>query len=108
MKINRIVILSLAASFAFPQFAGAKDSITPKMLGFVEATLTFCGKADPGSAEKYKAREKAFVGDATDEELAKARSSSEYKDSYDSTASDLEKAPKEQTVKACTAFLDGK
>jgi hypothetical protein len=108
MKINHIVILSLAVGFGFPQSAGAKLSMTPQALGFVEATLTYCGKVDPASAEKYKAREQAFIGDATPEELEKARSTGEYKDSYDSRTSDLEKAPKEQTVKACTAFLDGK
>jgi hypothetical protein len=108
MKINHIVILSLAVGFGFPQLAGAKLSMTPQALGFVEATLNYCGKVDPASAEKYKAREKAFVGDATEDELDKARTTGEYKDSYGSRTSDLEKVPKEQTVKTCTAFLDGK
>jgi hypothetical protein len=63
---------------------------------------------DPDSATKYKERVKAFVGDATNEELEKARSASEYKDSYDSTTSELEKGPKDQTVKVCKAFLEGK
>ena len=108
MKTSRIVILSLAASFAFPQLAGAKLSMTPQGLGFLEGTLDYCSKVDPNSAADYKARAKAFVGDATQEELDKARSSSEYKDSYDSRTSELDKAPKNDTVKACKAFLEGK
>jgi hypothetical protein len=108
MKIYRIVILSLAVGFVFPQFAGAKISITPQTLGFVEATLNFCGKVDPDSTAKYKEREKSFVGDATQAELVKARGTSEYTESYDSTSSNLEKTKKDEAVKACKAFLDGK
>jgi hypothetical protein len=108
MKISRIMIFCLVVSVAYPQMAGAKLSITPEGLGFVEGTLDFCAKADPDSAAKYKERGKAFVGDATKEELEKARSSSEYKDSYDSTTGKFEKVPKEDAVKACKAFLEGK
>ncbi len=108
MNIYRILILSLAAAVAFPQMAGAKLSMTPQALGFVESTLDSCAKVDPDSAAKYKERGKAFVVDATKEELEKARSTSEYKDSYDSTTSEIEKAPKDETVKACKAFLEGK
>jgi hypothetical protein len=108
MKNFRILILSLIAIVTFSQRAGAKLSMSPQALGFVEGTLDFCAKADPNSADKYKAAGKAFVADATQEELDKARNSGEYKDSYDSTTSDLEKTPKEKAVKACTDFLAGK
>jgi hypothetical protein len=108
MKIYRIMILSLVAAVAFPQMAGAKLSMPPEALGFVEGTLDFCAKVDPDSAAKYKERGKAFVSEATKEELEKARNMSEYKDSYASTTSELEKTPKDQTVKACKAFLEGK
>ena len=108
MKFYCMLILSLVAAVAFPQVAGAKLSMTPQALGIVEGTLDTCAKVDPDSAAKYKERGKAFVGDATKEELEKARSTSEYKDSYDSTTSEIEKAPKEETIKACKAFLDAK
>ena len=108
MKIFRIVVLSSLATLAFSQSAGAKLTISPQSLGFVEGTLDFCAKVDPGSTDKYKARAKLFVSEATPEELDKARNSSEYKDSYSSITSELEKAPKEQAVKACTSFLEGK
>ena len=108
MKMYSILILSLVVAIAFPQVAGAKLSMTPEALGVVEATLDSCAKVDPDSAAKYKERGEAFVADATKEELEKARSTSEYKDSYDSTTSELEKAPKDQTIKACKAFLEDK
>src|SRR5467141_3719587 len=73
MKIYSILILSLAVAVAFPQVAGAKLSMTPQALGFVEATLDSCVKVDPDSAAKYKEMGKAFVVDATKEELEKAR-----------------------------------
>jgi len=107
MKIYSILILSLVVAIAFPQVAGAKLSMAPQALGFVEATLDSCVKVDPDSAAKYKEMGKAFVVDATKEELEKARSTSEYKDSYESTTSEIEKAPKDETVKACKAFLEG-
>ena len=108
MKIFRTLILSLIATVIFSQRAGAKLSMTPQGLGFIEGTLDYCAKVDPDSADKYKARAKAFAADATKEELDKARSSSEYKDSHDLTTSDLEKIPKEKTIKSCTDFLAGK
>jgi hypothetical protein len=108
MKNFRILILSFVAIVTFSQRAGAKLSMPPQTLGFIEGTLDFCAKVDPNSADKYKAAGKAFVADATQEELDKARSSGEYKDSYDMTTGNLEKAPKEKAVKACTAFLEGK
>ncbi len=108
MKIYRILILSLVAAVAFPQMAGANLTMTPQALGVVEGTLNTCAKVDPESAAKYKQRGEAFVADATKEELEKARSTSEYKDSYDSTTNELEKAPKDQTIKACKAFLEDK
>ena len=108
MKIERIVILGLGVAFAIPQMAQAKLPMTPQALGFVESTLDSCAKADPGSAEKYKERGKALVSSATKEDLEQARSSAEYKKSYDETTSDLSQLPKEKLVKQCTDFLEGK
>jgi hypothetical protein len=108
MKISAVGILCLAASVLFPYVAGAKLSMTPQALGVIESKLDYCAQVDPDSAAKYKEREKAFVGDATKEELEKARDTSEYKQSYDSTTDDLNKTPKKEVVKACNDFLEGK
>jgi hypothetical protein len=108
MKIQPIAILTLAATFALPQIAGANLTITPQALGFVESTLDYCAKVDSESASKYAERKKAFVADATKEELDKARSDSEYLEAYDTNTTNLEKAPKDQAVKSCKDFLEGK
>jgi hypothetical protein len=108
MKMHRSAILSFAVALAVPQLAGAKLTMTPEALGRIEGTLDFCAKADADNAAKYKEREKGLVADATKEELDKARSSGDYKESYDSISSKLEKVAKEQAVKACTDFLAGK
>ena len=108
MKIQSIVIVSLAAALALPQIAGAKLTITPQALGFVESTLDYCAKVDSESASKYEESKKAFVADATKEELDKARSASEYLEAYDTNTTNLEKTPKDQTVKSCKDFLEGK
>ena len=108
MKIERIVVLGLAVAFAVPQMAQAKLPMTPQALGFLESTVDSCAKADPDSAEKYKERGKAFVSSATKEELEQARSSSDYKKSYDETTSDLSQLPKEKLAKQCADFLEGK
>jgi hypothetical protein len=108
MKIQSIVIVSLAAALALPQIAGAKLTITPQALGFVESTLDYCAKVDSESASKYEENKKAFVADATEEEVDKARSSSEYLEAYDTNTTNLEKASKDDAVKACRPFLEGK
>jgi len=108
MKTFRNLILGLVAAMILPQIAGAKLSITPQSLGFIESTLDYCAKVDSESAAQYKERGKAFIGDATQEELDKARSTAEYKDSYSTTSSNLEKTKKSDAVKACKAFLEGK
>jgi hypothetical protein len=108
MRIHRIVILSFVAAVALPQMAGAKLSMTPQALGFIEGRLDYCAKVDPKSADKYKQAEKAFAGDATKEELDKARSASEYKDAYDSSTKEFDDTPKDKVIKACTDFLAGK
>jgi hypothetical protein len=108
MRVLGAMILCLVASVVFPHVAGAKLSMTPQALGVIESKLDYCAQVDPDSAAKYKERGKAFVADATKEELEKARSTSEYKQSYEETTDDLNKAPKKDTVKACTDFLQGK
>lgn len=108
MKTSRILLLCLVAGIVFPQIASGKLSQSPQALGMIESTLDYCAKVDPDSAPKYKEREKSFVGDATKEELEKARSTNEYKDIYQSRTDELSKTPKDEVVKACTDFLKGK
>jgi hypothetical protein len=108
MKVNRILTLGLLVAFAHPQKAGANLSMTPEVLGSFESAIDYCAKLDPKSAAKYKEWGTAYVGDATKEELQKARTSSEYKKAYDATTHDAEKTPKAKVLKACTDLLGKK
>ena len=54
--------------------------------------------------EEYK---KILVQGVPEKEVAEARKSTEYKEAYDAIGEALGKAPKDQAVKACTAFLKG-
>jgi chromosome condensin MukBEF ATPase and DNA-binding subunit MukB len=106
MKIYRI--LCLGAAIGLAQVALAELTISNEALGQAESTLDFCSKAKPKSAAKYKERKKALVGDASEEDLAKARSSQEYKDSYSLVKTTLGKLPKDEAAKVCTNLLESK
>jgi hypothetical protein len=108
MRFQPIIIIGMAATFVFPQVAGAELTMTPQALGFVESTMDFCAKVDPDSAVKYTEAKKRFFSGATKGELEKTRSASEYLETYDSNTNELDKTPKDQAVKSCRAFLDGK
>jgi ABC-type taurine transport system substrate-binding protein len=105
MKIHRLFCLS--ALLVLPNLALAK--LPPNSsLGQVEGTLDFCAQADPQSASKYQEFKKAMVEGEPEKDVAEARKSSEYKNSYDAISEALGKVPKDKAVKACTSFLEGK
>lgn len=103
MKIYRTVCLT--AALAISSLALAKMPYNNDAFGKLEGTLDFCAQTDAQSAPKYQKRKKALVRDASEQELAEARASREYRDAYDSTSSVLAKAPKENVVEVCTALL---
>ena len=106
MKVYRI--LGLSAVLALAPLAVAKLALPNDAFGRIEGALDFCAQADPQSASKYREKKKVLVRGASDQEVAEARASQEYKDGYDATADELGQQPKEQVVKACTAALESK
>src|SRR5262245_21855467 len=106
MKIHRV--LCLGAALMVATLALAKMPYTNDAFGKVEGTLDFCAQVDPHSASKYQERKKALVKDVPQKEVDEARESKEYKDAYDWVTDELGKAPKDQAVQACSAYLDGK
>jgi len=106
MRIFRVVFM--AAILALASLAVAKLSIPYAALGRVEGGLDFCAQADPQSADKYQTKKKEFTQGATPEELAEARESQDYKDSYQSANDELSKQPKDEARKSCAAALAGK
>ena len=106
MKIHRI--LFVCAAVILPQLVSAKLPFSNGAFGKVEGILNYCGKVDSDSAAKYQERAKLLVKDVPEKEVTEARQSAEYKDSYDSISAQLEKTPKDSSVQACHAYLDGK
>jgi hypothetical protein len=106
MKTHRILCLS--AALLVPQIAGAKLPFPNNSFGTVEGILEFCAKADSQSASEYQDRKKLIVDDATEKEVAEARLTQEYKDSYKVISDELAKVPEDQAAKACSAYLEGK
>jgi hypothetical protein len=89
-----------------PQLATAKVPMPEKSLGQIESILDFCAKTDAPSAAKFKDVKKLLAGDATEEELSKARKSADYTDSYQETSDLLSKVAPAKAAKACSAYLE--
>jgi len=106
MKIHRIICL--AGVIAIGQLALAKLPFSNDTFGRIEGTLDFCAQAHPEAAPQYQERKKAMVGDAPEKEVAEARGTQEYKDTYQGISAQLAKVPKDRAVAACKAFLEGK
>jgi len=106
MKNVRIVCLSAALMLA--PMALAKLDIPKDAFGRIEGSLDFCAQADPERAAKYQEQKKLLVQNATDEEVAEARASKEYKDAYDAATEEMGKQPKDKVKKTCASALEGK
>jgi len=106
MKIKKLI--GFASAVMFCQFALAKMPFSNDMFGRVESTLDHCAQVDQGSAEKYAARKKELVKDATSAEVEAARNSDEYKIAYKEMSEQLAQMPKDDVMQACTAALQEK
>ena len=106
MKIYRT--LCLGAAIALPQLALAELPMANDALGQAESALDFCSKANPKAAAKYKVRGKTLVGNASEKDLADARSSGEYKDTYNAVKTVLGKLSKDEAAKICSDALESK
>lgn len=105
MKIHRSVVLTSAVLVS--QIALAKLPMANDVFGKSEGTLDFCAQAKPQDAPKYQERKKSLVRGVPDKEVADARKSQEYKTAYDWITDELGKLPKDQTIAACDAVVQG-
>jgi hypothetical protein len=106
MKGFRIVCLS--AVLALAPLALAKLALPNDAFGRIEGSLDFCAQVDPDSAAKYQEHKKILVQGASDQEVAEARASKEYKDGYAAADDELGKQPKDRVKKTCAAALETK
>ena len=105
MKIKSLV--SFAAMLLLCEIAFAKMPFSNDMFGRVESTLDHCAQVDKSSSEKYAAKKKELVKDATSTEVEAARNADDYKAAYKDMTEQLAQMPKDEVMQACTAALKG-
>jgi hypothetical protein len=103
MKPHRTVTFCAAAALAPLALAGEPAPSAPS-LAITEATLDFCAKADPKSADRYWEQGKALLQGVPQKTAAQIRKSDEYRQAYDSTTEMIGKVP-EDALRACTESL---
>ena len=108
MGMKILQIACLGAAITLPQVALAELPLPNDLFGKMEASLDFCAKVNPQAAAKYQEPKKLLVRGASDKEVAEARASKDYKESFDSTMEELNKQPKDQAVKTCADALEKK
>src|SRR5690348_4932084 len=106
MKIK--CLLGFALTLMLCQLTFGKMPFSNDMFGRVESTLDHCAQIDKSSAEKYAARKKELVKDATNEEVEAARNADAYKAAYKEMSEQLAQMPKDDVMQACTAALQEK
>ncbi len=106
MKIRNLTSFIVALTLC--EIAFAKMPFSNDMFGRVESTLDHCAQIDKSSAEKYVARKKELVKDATNEEVEAARNAEDYKAAYKEMSEQLAQMPKDDVMQACTAALQEK
>lgn len=96
----------MGAMLALPTLVWAKMPLPNDVFGRIEGSLDFCAQADSDNAAKYQEQKKVLVQGATEDEVAEARASQEYKDGYAQASEELGKQPKDKAVKTCAAALE--
>src|ERR1700674_1275429 len=104
MSFFRTLCIAALISAA-PQLTPAAPAVAPKTIGHIEAVVNFCSRIDSESADKYKELGKQVVRDMSEKELADARNTDEYKESYEAIITELEKAPADKATKGCRSML---
>jgi len=106
MKTVRVVCLS--GMLVLTSVAFAKLALPNDVFGQIEGALDACAKADPQSASKYSEKKKEITQGASDQEVADARATDEYKQGYAAGSEEISKQSKDQAKKACAAALESK
>jgi hypothetical protein len=106
--MKKYSFLVLGAAIALPLLAHAKLALPNEAFGRIEGALDSCSQIDSKSAAQYQELKKSASQGATDEEVATARASKEYKEGYVASSDELSKKPPAEALKTCTAALETK
>ena len=95
------VLLSLLVAAVLAPANAQEPAPDPKALGLTEALFSYCAKADPPSAARYKEKIKAAEQRASDEILAKVRQSDEYLKAHAAVDDFVAKVDEHNSKKVC-------
>jgi len=94
--------LTCAAAF-LPLLAHADEStFDGRVLAATEAVLDYCAKIDPSAADQYRQQLKVMLHGATDEVLAKARATDDYKQARAAAEDSLSKLDEKDAKETCS------
>lgn len=105
MKFTRK--LGLMSVFVIPQHTPAAAPVPPGSLGQVEATVKSCARVDSKSADRYEELRNRVVAGMSEKDLAAARRSKEYNETFESVTKEFEKLPTDKALAGCHAALQG-
>src|ERR1700758_1732178 len=106
--MRMVRVFCLVALLMFTSWAFAKLALPNDVFGKIEGALDACAKADPQSASKYAEKKKEIAEGASDQEVAEARATDEYKQGYAAGSEEISKQSKDQAKKSCSAALESK
>jgi hypothetical protein len=86
-----------------PLLAHADESaFDGRVLAATEAVLDYCAKIDPSAADQYRQQLKVMLHGATDEVLAKARDTDDYKQARAAAEDSLSKLDENDAKETCS------
>jgi len=103
--MKKISFVSGIGAFLFLSLLAPAQTATTHLsapaLGTFEGMLSFCGKVNPQSADKYNELVKNLTKDQTADALAEMRNSQEYKDSLDQISAQLGELSNKDALETC-------
>lgn len=82
-RLRRLAATLALGCFVLPMAHAGEPALNAQQLGMAESALKFCGPVDPAAATKLKDKIAELLKGASDEALAKARASDEYRKAYE-------------------------
>ena len=104
MKSPRTLALCAAAALA-PLALADEPALSAPALGITEATLDFCARINPQSADQYWQHGKRLVQGVPAKTAAEIRKSEQYRQAYDSTAEQIGNISRQDAMQACVDSL---
>ena len=84
---RRLAVMLAGVCVALGLLAHAESpALNAQTLGFTESVLNYCGPIEPALALKLREKLRQLVARSTEQQIAEARKSDEYRKAYDSVS----------------------